>query len=128
MEKKITTIYIDQDLKDFFTEFNINLSEWVNERARIEYFGIEPRIKQIEEHMEKVEFLRNEIKNLKIKAQNRLKLMKKPEIDLLFTLKHHQKEGFSSHSLYKRFIFETKKTMPYGEFIEVLSEIEAKTH
>jgi len=124
MAKTITTVYIENEFKEIIKDSKLNLSDWINEQLRKEFNGIEPISKEIEKHLSSVEILKEKIKDFKNQARKRIKLCSEAEITLLKELSISRTKGYIPHALYQRYLTETKKYIPYGEFIEILSELE----
>lgn len=61
--KKITTIYLDEDVKRYFKENDINLSNCINTVLSNILFGSDDKYTKMKEYIEKITELEKEVNN-----------------------------------------------------------------
>jgi len=118
MQEKIrTTIYLDKDIKDFCKSHKLNLSDWVNNKIRNEFLGLDSKTKELEQIKRREEELKEEIKLIKERTSNLCTDLTQTEKRFLYNVPERLKRGFDLKAIHNLFNHDFNRNYTYDEFV-----------
>lgn len=115
---KQTSLNINEDILVFCKENNIKLSHWVTEKFMNEFFGINSKIKRLEEIKAEEEKLKKEIEFIKLRSEDIKTNLTTREIQYFQSVDLKLKKGFDMKAMHNFFIDEYRN-IDFDEFVAI---------
>jgi hypothetical protein len=126
MDKKITTIYVNKDIKEFCKDNKINLSDWINTEFTDKFLSAGFKVKLIEEKSREIEKLKEEVKQIRERRDELKTTLSEREIKGICSCVARRSKGFNLNSMCNFFNDEYKRTFTIDEFVGLLDLYDTK--
>jgi hypothetical protein len=124
MEKtKQTSLNIEIDILNFCKENKIVLSQWVNKKFSDEFFGLNSKIKRLEEIKQEEYKLKKQIELIKSRTQDINSNLTTREIRFLQSVELKRKQGFEMKAMHNLFTNDYRN-ISFDDFISLAKKYE----
>jgi hypothetical protein len=117
MEKIRTTIYLNKDIVEFCKQHKINKSDWFETNFRDSFFGINSKVKRLEEIKQEEERIKAEIKIAKERSENLALQLTDSEKRYFYSVPEKLKNGADLKSVHNFFNYEFKRSFDFDCFL-----------
>ena len=118
--KRVTSIYIKDEIKEFCETHNINFSEWANETFTAQYLTLGSKIREFNEAVKRTEELKQQIHMLKEQSRAMADKLTADQKSFILDIPRLLKEGKDPGALRFRFNERFKTKYTQDEFLALL--------
>jgi len=126
MEKKITTVYIEKEIREHAKTFKISLTDFINLEYRRKYLSLESKMQRLQKLDVEKEDLLKEIRELRERLENAKIELTVAEQRNLSTVKVRQRKGMEISSMWRFFNSEYNRNFTLVEFEQLVNLYESQ--
>ena len=122
--KKITTVYIDEEIKKFCKSNKLNLSDWINLRFNEEFLTTQTKLRRVIKLRSDANLIEKEVKVLKKNVRNIIKTFSSEQLGFVCEVNKLVDGGFDLQAIRRRFNSGFGSSFSLSEFEQIVLEIE----